>query len=107
MVAPGYSIYRSQTNVGHSGACTYVGNEIIDEFVVAAFYVDVAGIDDIFLDISDKCGSTLTVGCIYRPRLCSHDRDMSELSASRNNLYVAGDFNLPVLQSPLEGGKTY
>lgn len=103
---PTYSLYRDDNKeaIGHRGVCVYVKDFISDNFNIQVVHKDWPGIDNLFLDISSGDFS-ITLGCVYRPRPCLSDVALTDflcsLSSTKNNVFIAGDFNCPDLRWPL------
>lgn len=102
----GYTLYRSDgaINIGHDGVCIYMKTDLFDEFTVSHFQINTPEIDNIFLDLKSPHFS-ITIGCIYRPRPSPSDdillTRLADMAASRRNLIIVGDFNIPQLVWPL------
>lgn len=98
---PNYTLYRRDRldRVG-GGVCIYVMNDIAASYNVSIDPFTIASQEIIIMDVSDA----LTLVCLYRPpsrTLLPDDIQvfdkLIELSNSRKNLIIVGDFNLPTI----------
>lgn len=102
----GYTLFRDDNLncLGYRGVCIYISSHISSAFDVELMHRDWAGIDNLFLKITRPCFSLL-VGCIYRPRPSSADRDCADFiqqsSLEYGNMLITGDFNCPDISWPL------
>lgn len=102
----GYRLYRSDSSIhpGYDGVCIYLRDDVIGNFSVEPSYINMPGIDSIFLSLRSSTAS-ITVGCVYRPRASNSDHillhHLSNMATLNDSLLVFGDFNIPQLKWPL------
>jgi hypothetical protein len=101
----GYTLYRTDRSDGRAGGgpSIYIETNIVNEFKPKPITFPCSTSEITILELASSTLS-FTIACVYRPpsrALLQDDmilfHKLSELSATAANLFIAGDFNLPMI----------